>query len=117
MKTQDFLQKINQQPEEVVFADTMAVIEANYSFVPTTFKNGDTVNETGQNSGSCKLFTFADLQNLSKEQTLICFGEYYRNDVLKNPEGTDHQNIRNFMKYAWAGISFEGKALVSNTQD
>lgn len=89
----------------------MAVIEANYDFTPTTFKNGKTVNEAGQNSGSCKLFAFAQLQNLSVDQTLACFGQYYRNDVLKNPEGTDHQNIRNFISYGWEGISFEGTAL------
>jgi hypothetical protein len=32
---------------------------------------------------------------------------------LKNPAGTDHQNIRNFMKTGWNGIQFEGEALVS----
>jgi hypothetical protein len=31
--------------------------------------------------------------------------------VLKHPEATDHQNIRNFMKTGWEGIRFEGEAL------
>jgi len=31
--------------------------------------------------------------------------------VLGNPQGTDHQNIRNFMKIGWIGIAFEGDAL------
>jgi len=30
---------------------------------------------------------------------------------LKNPEGTDHQNIRNFMKSGWDGITFDQNAL------
>jgi len=30
---------------------------------------------------------------------------------LKNPTGNDHQNIRNFIKSGWNGISFEGDAL------
>ena len=32
------------------------------------------------------------------------FGEHYRS-VKENPEGDDHQNIRNFMKYGWEGTS------------
>ena len=32
-------------------------------------------------------------------------------DVLENPQGTNHQNIRNFMKTGWDGIQFEGNAL------
>ena len=63
----------------------MAVIEAHYEFTPTAFKNGELMNELGQNSGSCKLFAFAQLQGLSPQQTLACFGTYYRDDVLKNP--------------------------------
>jgi hypothetical protein len=31
--------------------------------------------------------------------------------VLKNPDGTDHQNIRNFMKHGWDGVRFEGEPL------
>ena len=117
MKIQDFITKLKEQPQDVAFADTMATIEANYTFTATTFKNGDTTNEAGQNSGSCKLFAFAKIQELSTQDTLACFGEYYRNDVLENPNGTDHQNIRNFVAHSWSEISFEGKALVRITQD
>ncbi len=113
MKLSDFLEKLNNTPESIAFTDTMAVIEANYNFTETAFKNGDTKNEAGQNSGSCKLFAFAEINNLSKEATLACFGDYYRKDVLENPNGTDHGNIRNFMQYAWDGIKFE-KAALSN---
>lgn len=34
------------------------------------------------------------------------WGQYYR-DVKASPDGTDHQNIRNFMKYGWEGVPFE----------
>ncbi|MFN1217725.1 HopJ type III effector protein [Chryseobacterium kwangjuense] len=98
-------------PETIQFKDVIAYIDKQYDFTPVSFKNGNTVNEAGQNNGSCKVFSFAKLQNLSKEQVLPLFGEFYREDVLKNPEGTDHQNIRNFMEYGWEGISFEGEAL------
>ena len=48
---------------------------------------------------------------LDQEQTLTCFGDYYRKDVLEHPEGSDHANIRNFIKSGWSGIKFETQAL------
>ncbi|WP_294282697.1 HopJ type III effector protein [uncultured Chryseobacterium sp.] len=96
---------------EISFQEVIAFIDMHYDFTPTRFTNGNTVNEAGQNNGSCKVFSFAQLNGLSKEETLNLFGDFYRKDVLKNPEGTDHQNIRNFMQTGWEGISFEGKAL------
>ena len=107
MTLNDFLQRLNDAPDNIAFNDTIALIETLYDFTPTTFKNGDLLNEAGKNSGSCKLFSFAKRQGLSQQQTLHCFGAYYRDDVLKHPNGTDHQNIRNFMKTGWAGIQFE----------
>jgi hypothetical protein len=106
-----FLKKLNDTPDTVTFDDTMATIGEVYDFTPKAFVNGEMKNEAGQNSGSCKLFSFGLLNGLSEAQTLACFGAYYREDVLKHPEGTDHQNIRNFMKSGWAGVKFEGPAL------
>ncbi|MFA6903791.1 MAG: HopJ type III effector protein [Gallionellaceae bacterium] len=111
MNIQTFLQQLKTQPEAIAFTDTIAVIDAHYDFTPTAFKNGELQNDAGQNNGSCKLFAFAQLQNLTPQETLTCFGAYYRDDVLKHPEATDHQNIRNFMKFGWAGIQYQGSAL------
>lgn len=111
MNLNEFLDKLHHHADSLEFTDTMTVIEALYQYTPTEFTNGDTTNAAGQNAGSCKLFSFARLQHLSEAQTLACFGRYYRDDVLKNPEGTDHQNIRNFMKTGWAGVKFAGEAL------
>ncbi|WP_299195629.1 HopJ type III effector protein [uncultured Amphritea sp.] len=97
------------------FEDTIAVIGANYDYTPTRFSNGDLVNEAGTNEGSCKIFAFAQINNLSEQHTLNCFGRFYRNDVLKNPEGTDHGNIRNFIVHGWPGISFEKSALTAKS--
>lgn len=98
-------------PTTVEFTDTMAVIEENYTFTPTAFKNGELYNEAEQNSGSCKLFAFTQLQGFSKEETLACFGKYYFDEVLNNPDGDGHQNIRNFIKTGFEGISFNGEVL------
>ncbi|WP_370979824.1 HopJ type III effector protein [Agaribacterium sp. ZY112] len=111
MKIDVFLNKLKQTPEQISFADTMAVIDANYTYQPCSFSNGEAQNAAATNEGSCKLFAFAQLQNLDKEATLACFGDYYRNDVLKTPEGSDHANIRNFMLSGWQGIHFDGQAL------
>ncbi|MFV8324521.1 HopJ type III effector protein [Flavobacterium sp. ZS1P14] len=112
MSPASFLEKLKQTPETIAFTETIATIEENYTFTPTTFHNGSQINAAGENSGSCKLFAFAQLQNLTEAETLACFGAYYYEDVLKNPAGTDHQNIRNFMKTGWNAIQFEGTALV-----
>ena len=112
MQIEDFISKLNSSPDTIEFNETMAVIEVNYNYKPTAFTNGAILNQAGENEGSCKLFAFAQLQNLSKMQTLSCFGSYYRDDVLKNPEGNSHQNIRNFMQTGWHGIEFDGNALI-----
>ena len=102
------LEKIRNQ--EVSFQEVIAHVDEHYTFVPTAFKNGETFNEARQNSGSCKLFSFAKLSGLTEQETLYCFGDYYK-DVLNTPNGTDHQNIRNFMQFGWQGIAFEREAL------
>jgi hypothetical protein len=112
MSITTFLEKLKQTPEAITFPETIAVIEANYDFTPTAFENGLQHNAAGENSGSCKLLAFAEIQNLTQAETLSCFGGYYYEDVLKNPNGTDHQNIRNFIKTGWDGIAFYGSSLV-----
>ncbi|RLA09142.1 MAG: hypothetical protein DRQ54_03605 [Gammaproteobacteria bacterium] len=61
-------------------------------------------------SGFCKIFAFGLLNGLSDLQTLHCFGDYYRGDVLGNPAGAGHQNIRRFMQHGWSGISIKDEA-------
>ena len=111
MSIDEFLTRLTTSPAEIEFDDTMAVIETLYEFTPVSFRNGDLVNEAGQNSGSCKLFAFAKEQELNQQGTLHCFGKCYRDDVLNNPDGSEHQNIRNFMRLGWEGISFESVPL------
>ncbi len=112
MTLDDFLLKLNQNPEQIEFSETMDVIDNNYDFTPAKFSNGDTLNEENENNGSCKIFAFGLLNSLSEQQTLACFGKYYREDVLAHPENTDHQNIRNFIKSGWDGIHFSSVALL-----
>ena len=104
-----FLNKVRQN-EALVFADVLAVIGEYYHYEPTEFCNGELVNAAGTNEGSCKVFSFAKLHDLTEAETLSLFGEHYR-DVLADPSGSGHQNIRNFMQTGWQVIMFKGVAL------
>ncbi len=118
MSLASFLEKITNNIA-VSFDETIAVITENYQYHATEFSNGLNdhilINKAGTNEGSCKIFAFAKLHQLNQQQTLNLFGDYYRRDVLNDPQGTGHQNIRNFMKYGWEGISFKGEALTARS--
>ena len=115
MTVEELIALIKKQPDKVEFDQVIDCIDNNYEYNPTHFTNGqghDLVNNlAGSNEGSCKIFAFAQLHQLTPAQTLACFGAIYREEVLRNPGGNDHQNIRNFMKDGWAGITFNGTAL------
>ena len=111
MTVSEFIEKLKTDARNVSFEETIAVIDANYSFTPTAFSNGNQINKERENNGSCKIFAFAKLNQLNQLQTLTCFGSCYFDDVLKNPEGIDHQNIRNFIEFGWDGIHFENEPL------
>lgn len=89
----------------LTFKEVIEFIDANYQHQPTAFKNGDVHNEASQNQGSARVFAFARLNDLSKEDTLYLFAEHYQS-VLNDANGTDHQNIRQFMLHGWPGIVF-----------
>ena len=119
MKLKDFIGRVI-SGQAVDFKETMAVIAEHYVYRPCQFSNGirqPLVNAAGQNEGSCKIFAFAELNGLDQAQTLALFGDYYRKDVLENPDGTDHQNIRNFLRDGWTGIAFTAEALTLKHAD
>jgi hypothetical protein len=103
------------QQGEADFEDVIAYVNDHYEYTPTRFSNGRgadaVVNEAGKNEGSCRLFALAKIKDLNAADTVQLFGRFYRDDVLKNPQGTDHGNIRTFLREGWAGIQFDGVAL------
>ena len=86
MALTEFLHQVTTEPLSVEFEQTIAVIDSSFTFTPTAFTNGDISNDAGQNNGSCKIFAFAQMHNLTQAQTLACFGKFYRQDVLEHPE-------------------------------
>lgn len=111
MRVPELIERVRSNPDSIEFEQVMQVIEENYHYTPTRFRNGDVINEAGTNEGSCKVFAFGQLNGLSEMETLALFGRYYREDVLGNPAGEDHANIRNFILDGWLGITFDGVAL------
>ena len=107
----EFLDVLTNKPESIEFAEVIALLDAHYHFTETAFSNGAQHNEAGQNSGSCKVLGFAQLHDLTQQQTLNLFAQYYRDDVLGNPDGNDHQNIRQFMEHGFAGLVFDASPL------
>lgn len=109
----DFLARL--RAGTIDFEDTISLINSLYDYQPTRFSNGlsqPVINDAGKNEGSCRIFAFAQLNRLSEAETLACFGRFYR-DVLNQPAGTDHGNIRAFMRDGWAGVQFDGPALTA----
>lgn len=118
MSIQAYLEQLRSNPEQLKFADLMTVIAQHYQYQATRFVNGigadRVINEAGKNEGSCKLFAFAKSQQLSEQETLNCFAEIYRDDVIAQPDADNHHNIRRFMRDGWAGVTFDGEPLKLN---
>lgn len=111
----NLLQRLKQGDAD--FEDVIAYVNEHYEYTPTRFTNGRgadaVINEAGKNEGSCRLFALARIKGLSEADTVQLFGRFYREDVLKNPAGNDHGNIRTFLREGWAGIHFDGAALIA----
>jgi hypothetical protein len=88
------------------FATTLTFIEHWYEFTPTAFDNGPVHNTEKQNQGSCKVLALAELLQLSDEQTLLCFGEHYR-DVLDTPDVDNHHNLRRLLRDGRSDVHFD----------
>jgi len=117
VRVDDLIQQIKNRPNTVEFDQVMAVIDACYNYTESAFSNGigdDRIdNAVGENAGSCRIFSFAKINGLNPSETLVCFGKYFREDVIGHPDGNDHANIRTFMRHGWQGIRFDQLALVA----
>ena len=105
-----FFIQLSTEPQTISFEQSIEIIDQHYLFTPTAFQNGQQANQAGENNGACKILAFGQLHQLSEPQTLQLFGHFYQ-QVIATPAGTDHQNIRNFMRTGWDGVSFSQKPL------
>eukprot|EP00579_Thalassiosira_antarctica_P000180 CAMPEP_0201866554 /NCGR_PEP_ID=MMETSP0902-20130614/1099_1 /ASSEMBLY_ACC=CAM_ASM_000551 /TAXON_ID=420261 /ORGANISM="Thalassiosira antarctica, Strain CCMP982" /LENGTH=214 /DNA_ID=CAMNT_0048391543 /DNA_START=35 /DNA_END=679 /DNA_ORIENTATION=+ len=91
--------------DDLMFDEFITLCDEQYEYGLIEFGNGGMVNKEAENDGSAKVLSYAALADFDKEMTLKLWGQFYR-DVLAKPDGTDHQNIRNFMKTGWEGVDF-----------
>ncbi|WP_104384078.1 HopJ type III effector protein [Sphingobacterium sp. HMA12] len=108
MKTEELLAK--SKDNQLQFQDVLDHIAENYHYSPAAFHNGNLKNTATENQGSAKVLYFAKYQDLSVADTLFLFAEHYQN-VLDNPTGEGHQNIRQFMANGWNGVVFDADVL------
>ena len=105
-----FLSRMRSE-ENIDISETIDLIESMYDYTPVPFSVGDVENEAGTNEGSAKILSFAKMSGLDEPMTLKCFGAAYR-DVLADPSGDAHANIRGLMKFGLDKVSFpQGYAL------
>lgn len=92
------------------FSATIFHIHSHFHYIPTSFyigcSNSLTKNKVGENEGSAKIFAFAKLMEYNTTETLALFGEYYQ-EVLDDPDGDNHQNIRTLIKCGIENVTFE----------
>lgn len=98
----------NAQQNNVVFQDVISTIRAHYECCPVAFSTGTgtalrTDNAAGTNMASSQLLAYARRLGLDAATALALYGEHYR-DVLADPAGKSHANIRAFMANGWAGV-------------
>lgn len=88
-----------------IFEANLFDIYDKFAITPVPFKNGGLENKTGENSASAAIFAYAAEMGLSDGETLELFGEHLQ-AVTNNPDGNDHENIRQFMKTGHNGIEY-----------
>ena len=57
------IELVKKAPERINFTAVIEYIDEHYDFIPTQFTNGETINEPNKNNGSCKVFSFAKLND------------------------------------------------------
>lgn len=62
--------EMNDSDDLLMFEDVIGVIDEHYEYGLIKFKNGDMVNEAGENEGSAKILSYAALSGMSKEMTV-----------------------------------------------
>jgi len=75
MTESQLIEQLENTPENVEFDQVSSIIAENYNYQPISFTNGVddnmAINEAGTNEGSCKLFSFDLLKQLSDTEMLV----------------------------------------------
>jgi len=110
---QEFRRRLREESAGLLFNETLAVVSELFDYTPKPFINGGLESAAGSNEGSCKAFSMGKLLGWSEAEVLASFGEHHR-QVVGDPGGSSHGNIRAFMKHGWKGVQFpDGLALTA----
>ncbi|KAJ1637914.1 HopJ type III effector protein-domain-containing protein [Pavlovales sp. CCMP2436] len=99
------LVKVRTQPGSVMFAETLEAIDQAFEFFGTKFVNGAVSSTSSENEGSSKVLSLSQLVGMTTDETLVCFGEHYR-DVVADPSGSSHANVRALMTTGLEAVLF-----------
>ena len=111
-----FAEKIKAGGSPANFAETIALIDEHYQYFEVPFSVGDVKNKANENTGSAKVLSLGLMTRMDEKATLRLFGEHYA-QVQATPQGTDHANIRSFIKNGFPGVEFPtGLAIISKLQ-
>jgi 2,3,4,5-tetrahydropyridine-2-carboxylate N-succinyltransferase len=92
---------------------TIKAIKSIYHVPPQSYTVGGHMNLAGENEGSLAILSFASLHALTASQVFAMFGEAY-DEVRADPDGTNHPNIRAFLKYGMDGVGFDKGGIQLN---
>lgn len=90
---------------DVQMDDVIAVCDREFEYTDSSFSVGAVENKVGTNVKSSKILSFAYLTKMDTETALKCYGEVYR-EVLVDPDGDSHGNIRALMKGGTECVKF-----------
>lgn len=110
--TKTFTAQLNEP--DFLFSTTLEFVEQWFEFNATAFKNGSVSNTAEQNQGSCKVLALAEQLELNDQQTLLCFGEHYR-DVVATPDVDNHHNLRRLQRDGRTDIQFDQFPLTAKS--
>ena len=71
MTINELITQLRYTPNNIEFAAVIQVISQFYTYSPTCFTNGALLNQAGSNVGSCKIFYFAQLHELTRTQSVL----------------------------------------------
>ncbi|MDR1027138.1 MAG: HopJ type III effector protein [Rickettsiales bacterium] len=95
------------------FQQVLSVIDKNYDYTPTQFAVTDGWGDTNgldQNQGAGRVLAFAKERRLDEEAALQLFAEHYQN-VVDNPNGDNHKNIRLLAAHGLNQVHFANRPL------
>jgi len=77
-----FNANVEMSGDDLKFEEVIEMIDTYYESQDLVFKNGDVVNQQGENEGSAKILSYAALAGLDKETTLKVCSLWFSTPVL-----------------------------------